>query len=106
MKLYRYEREKWHENLLDNGVELKEYDVIRETPKCYVIKKYSSGMDETFVLKEGKKAFAYDTKEKALSGFIHRTARALKLQDYQHRASLHFLGVAKRILEASTTPTI
>lgn len=73
--LYRYERDyslyKWV------WVTLKQYNIVRETKSCYVIKKIQYLPKETFVLKHSKKAFAYIDKNKALINAIERTKHCI-----------------------------
>jgi hypothetical protein len=67
MTLYRYEIK----TIIDyRELTLKEYKVIRETQKCYVIK---IGCKDKFIRREAKKKFAYETKEQALVNYIKRT---------------------------------
>lgn len=76
--LYRYE--------VDYGVlKVKEYKVLRKTPKgvwidknqrsyCYCFGDCHCAI-EKFVLLSGRKRFAYPTTEEALNNFIHRKKR-------------------------------
>jgi hypothetical protein len=80
MKLYRYEKVCNHETLLDRDnnsnvkVVLREYNVIRITPKGYVI---FAGYKEKWVSATGKKCFARQIEKQALEDFIRRTNRSI-----------------------------
>lgn len=98
MKLYRYTKYCTDETLLDWNnnsnvkLSLDEYQVIRNTPKGYVIK---YGSKEKWVSGESKKRFAYPTKEEALINFIKRTERSIKIMKH----SIEFSKLA--LLEAT-----
>jgi len=78
-----------------------EYTVLRETPKCYVIKDPYSTNDK-FVLKEAKKRFAYDSKGKALIGFIKRTERCIDYINSSKERAKNYLQTAKELYERHT----
>lgn len=79
-KLHRYKKVCYHENLRgwenENNVEviLDEFQIIRHTPKGYVIK---VGLKEKWVSATGKKRFAYPDKSDALENFKRRTTRSI-----------------------------
>lgn len=102
MKLYRYEKFCGHETLRgwddENNVEIKlrTYDVIRNTPKGYVIKK---GLKERWVSSTGKKRFAYADKKDALESFIRRTKRSINIMN-------HYIDFSQLALEKAKEVTI
>lgn len=72
------------------GVTIEEivFHLVRETPKGYFITRYykswpSLQSDEIWVSKNGKKRFAYPTKEAALINFIKRKERRESILTYQ-----------------------
>ncbi len=69
-KLIRYEA---HKGFSDEPfrVERYEYEVLRETKHCFVIKLYDGGPDK-FILKNARKKFAYQTEELAKNSFERR----------------------------------
>ena len=78
MKFYRYE------NLYSNigvRVDLLEFYLIKETAKGYWIKHQWDVKEEykRWVSKNGKKRFAYPTKEEALYNFKKRKERQIKI---------------------------
>jgi hypothetical protein len=58
------------------------FKILRETPKCYVIREWAGGK-EKYVLKNAKKRFAYPTREEAKEGFIARKSRQIRLLNGQ-----------------------
>ena len=77
MLLYRYVRE--YSEDFKPALVLSTHEVIRETKSCYVIKKWGK-RPERFILKDPNgKRWAYDTKEKALESFKHRTLRSISI---------------------------
>jgi len=70
MKLYRYKLSYGDYDYGEYFLDLKEYEVYRETPRCYVIRYF--GKDK-FIRKDAKARFAYETKELALTNYIKRT---------------------------------
>jgi len=101
MKLYRYEKTCNDETLLDwdNNSNVKlvlnEYNVIRNTPKGYVIK---YGYKEKWISATGKKRFAYPEKIDALTNFIRRTNRSIFIM-------LHNIEYAKLALKEAEALT-
>jgi len=82
-------------------VELREYNLWKETPKGYWIgygnpKKLDDG--GRWVSKTARKRFAYPTKEEALVNFIKRNERRVKILSYQVDSCLTSIDIAKRIL--------
>ena len=85
MEIYRYEKQCCLEELRgwenENNVEvvLKEYSIIRDTPKGYVIK---IGQKERWVSATGKKRFAFKDKKDALTNFITRTNKSILIMKH------------------------
>lgn len=72
IKLIRYEAHKGYDDESSLfRVERYEYDVIRETDHCFVIKLWNGGSDK-FILKNAIKRFAYPTEELAKNSFERR----------------------------------
>lgn len=77
-KLYRYEEMYWSKTIdaereiygTEVTLELREYKVLKETDKSYLITLY--GITEKWMRKGAKKEFASKTKEEALNHFIRR----------------------------------
>ena len=109
MKFYRYEIVEYA--VMDmNGeytnpvfpnpcLELREYDLISETPKGYWVgyNMGSSFIPKKWVSKTSKKRFAYPTMEEALTNFILRTEKRLKILDWQLRVCKISINLAKNI---------
>lgn len=102
MKLYRYTKHCYDECLLDiddnSNVKLRlsEYDVIRNTPKGYVIK---VNYKEKWVPNDTKRRFAYPTKEEAMNNFVKRTQRSIWIMK-------HNIEFAKLALKEVENPPI
>lgn len=76
MKIYRYEIE-YKSYYDDTKVELREYDVVKQTDYWYFIyPTYYQGKLKK-VAKNAYNTFAYDTKEKAKEHFIQRTKKRI-----------------------------
>jgi len=75
MILYRYEIEykSWDD---DTQVRLREFPVIKETEKTYLIRDIYIGKLKR-VLKDAMNTYAFDTKEKAKDHFIRRTNKRI-----------------------------
>lgn len=104
--LYRYIREwLWDEENYEQypNISLKKYEVIRETPKCWVIKKHIGSRKETFILKdpytywngELENRFAYENKDNAFQSFKFRTERSLTNALNNVDSSKQFLELIK-----------
>lgn len=79
MRFYRYEDVKYHE--LGVRVELREFNLVRETPKGYWICPtwdYSQEY-QRWVSANGKNRKAYPTKEQALENYQRRKERQIKI---------------------------
>lgn len=110
MKLYRYEANQYA-NLDYDGefttstipnikLELKEFDVIKETSKGYWIGHINQYgivyIDlKRWISKTSKKRFAYPTKEEALNNFILRTEKRISILNKQLLISKIALNIAK-----------
>lgn len=110
MKFYRYEAVQYavHDHdgefisplFPDPKVELREYVLIKETPKGYWIGigGFSSFYWKQWVSKTAKKRYAYPTKEEALLNYIKRTERRIKILKNQLLTSELALNIAKKII--------
>lgn len=95
MKLYRYNRESPNEWGGGYELYLKEYEVIKETPKGYWI---MADYSKKFVLKGNNgKRYAYDTIEAALKAFKLRTTRCVGILKSQIKAAQGYLDYANSI---------
>ena len=100
MKLYRYQSNVY--GLFDDEgmffedpepkVILEEFNVIRETPKCYIIR---VNYKEKRVLKNAKSTYAYDTKEKALFNYKKRCLSNLGHCSRSHKIAKIFFENSK-----------
>lgn len=85
--LYRYEIEYSNADDPDTRVDLKKYDVVKETDYSYFIS-YPYPYSQVFkgklrrVSKNAYSTFAYDTKEKAMEHFKRRTFRRIQWFEY------------------------
>lgn len=70
--LYRYEINYTSEDG-PTSIELRELPVLRETERCYFIRRFHWGDKERRVLKTAHNTYAFDTKEAAKQHFIRRT---------------------------------
>jgi hypothetical protein len=110
MKFYRYEIVEYAV-MGDDGeyvdshfpnpcVELREYDLIGETPKGYWVG-YSMGHGnyiwKKWVSKTSKKRFAYPTTEEAMTNFILRTEKRINILDWQLQVCKISINLAKNI---------
>jgi hypothetical protein len=95
MILFRYERNIFYDTDQEARLVLEVYHTIKETKKGFWI--YSSPMKKRFVLKEGKKRFAYQTKEEALMNFIERTKSCIRFNKHYLRKAKAFLIVAEAV---------
>lgn len=98
MKFYRYEAVEYATTDMDGEyvsspypnpkLEVRTYDLIKETPKGYWIGYLNPfgvrmGDWQKWVSKTSRKKFAYLTKEEALTNFIKRTERRVGILDRQ-----------------------
>lgn len=113
MKFYRYEAVQYavigddgeytSSSIPNPKLELREYDLLKETPKGYWIGygslSYSKYNWKKWVSKTSKKKFAYLTAEEALINFIKRTERRIGILDNQLLACKISLSIAKQKYE-------
>jgi hypothetical protein len=111
MKFYRYEAVQYatmgddgeytSSSLPNPKLEVREYDLLKETPKGYWIGYGSLGYNrynwKKWVSKTSKKRFAYPTKEEALTNFIKRTEKRIGILDNQLMACKISLNLAKNL---------
>ena len=111
MKFYRYEArqyvsidtdgEYYSSSIPNPKLEVREFDLVKETPKGYWIGLFLKPMDkpyyEKWVSKTAKKRYAYPTKEEALNNYIRRTESRIKILKAQLLSSQIALGRAEII---------
>jgi len=111
MKFYRYEIVEYAQKDYDGEytnptfpnpcLELRTYQLLRETPKGYWIGYGSFGFDgynwKKWVSKTSKKRFAYPTTEEALTNFIKRTEKRINILDWQLQVCKISINLAKNI---------
>lgn len=112
MIFYRYEAVQYAEHDYDGelvspkfpnpSVELRKYDMVKETPKGYWIGYVSPigrriGEWARWVSKTSKKRYAYPTKEEALNNFIKRSEKRVKILKHQVTFTEIAINVAKQI---------
>ena len=111
MKFYRYEIVEYavmgedgeyvDSHLPNPKVEVKEYNLLKETPKGYWVGYGDFGYNKyswkKWVSKTSKKRFAYPTKEEALVNFTKRTEKRLKILDRQLQVCQISLNIVKNI---------
>ena len=83
-------------------VELRTYNLLKETAKGYWIGYGSLGHEKLksqgkWVSKTATKRFAYPTKKEALYNFIKRNERRIKILKYQELSCIMAVGIAKSI---------
>lgn len=79
--LYRYEIEYKSEDG-PTTIHLRELPVIRETDKCYFIRRYYLGDAERRILKDAYNTYAYATEGQAKQHFIRRTNTRIAWYEY------------------------
>ena len=83
-------------------LELRDYDLIKETPKGYWIG-YGFYIPNNlrgnakWVSKTGRKRYAYPTKEEALENYIKRTQKRIKILERQAWTCKITLGLAENM---------
>jgi hypothetical protein len=111
MKFYRYEVVEYavmdsegeyvDSHFPNPKLEIREYNLLRETLKGYWVGYGNLGYDryswKKWVSKTSKKRFAYPTKEEALVNFIKRTEKRLKILDWQLQVCKISLNLAKNL---------
>jgi hypothetical protein len=112
MKFYRYEAQEYASLGIDGEYEsssipnpvlqLREYNLFKETPKgywiCLTLNKWSKPYWKKWVSKTSRKKYAYLTKEDALTNYIKRTERRVKILKRQIWASEISLSLAKMLV--------
>ena len=82
-------------------VEVREYELLRETPKGYWVGYGSFGYSQyswkKWVSKTTKKRFAYPTKEEAMVNFIKRTEKRAKILERQLQVCNISLNLVKNL---------
>ncbi len=81
-------------------VELKTFDLLKETPKGYWIGyEVNVGFNSggVWISKTSKKRFAYHTKQEALNNFMKRTQKRIEILSYQLDSCKMSLSIAKQI---------
>ena len=111
MKFYRYEAVEYavhdHDGELvspsfpNPTVELREFDLLKETPKGYWIgdKRLYFANFKKWVSKTSRKRFAYPTKEEALTNFIKRNEMRIGILEHQIIFCKMALSIAKQMKE-------
>jgi hypothetical protein len=112
MNFYRYEIVEYavmgddgeyvDSHLPNPKVEIREYDLLKETLKGYWVGYLnpfgvSLGDWQKWVSKTSKKRFAYPTKEEAMVNFIKRTEKRVNILDRQLQVCKISLNLAKNI---------
>jgi hypothetical protein len=110
MKFYRYEAVQYavidgytgeytDSHFPNPKLEIREYDLLKETSKGYWIGYGSLGYNrynwKKWVSKTSKKRFAYPTEKEALINFIKRTEKRIEILDSQLIACRISLNLAK-----------
>ena len=102
MKLYRYEDVSYGilndwEEVVGSYVKVEErnYEVIKETPKGYWIKLFSSFDEKKWVSNNAKNRFAYPTKEEALFNFKARKKRQIQILESRLKKAKEALDLLK-----------
>jgi hypothetical protein len=80
---------------------LRQYRLVKETPKGYWIEAYFEGFSPSglkyWVSKTSKKRLAYPTKEEALNGFILRTQKRVNILFSLVKHCKNSLEIAKEL---------
>lgn len=116
MTFYRYEAIQYAEHDIDGElvspkipnptIELKEYDMLKETLKGYWIgHKEFPKLSKTWVSKTSKKKFAYPTKEEALTNFIKRIEKRIEILKYQIDFSRTALNIIQLTVKSGSDDT-
>lgn len=95
-KLFRYVDNLCYELFVDGTeLELKEYLIVKETPKGNWIREHGMYGKPKFVLKGYGKRFAHETKEMALNSFICRKKRQIIINKEIIKRAKHSLSIAE-----------
>lgn len=116
MKFYRYEAVQYavigsdgefvSGRAPDPQLELREYLLLKETPKGYWIRYDWDSKPFKWVSKTSVKRFAYPTRAEALTNFIKRTERRAEILDHQVQFCKAAVAVAKSVVIQDTTTLI
>lgn len=82
--LYRYDINYTSEDG-PTSIELREYPVVRETEKCYFIRRVAWSHHERRVLRDAHNTYAFSTKEAAKNHFIRRTHTRIRWFEFWTR---------------------
>jgi len=87
--LYRY-----HDVHYTTGVQvhMRKFKVVKETPCGYWVKLFESFDDKKWVPNNTRKRYAYPNKEEALTSFIARKRRQVKILETQLSIAKYALG--------------
>lgn len=95
MNFYRYETVEYASMGIDGEyerskfpnpkLELRTYNLMKETPKGYWIGygSFSKFCWKKWIPKESRKRFAYPTKKEALNNYIKRTEKRIDIMEYK-----------------------
>lgn len=108
MKFYRYEAYQQGEHFPNTMLRLVEFNLHKETPKGYWIgyghnEPGQLRSDSRWVSKNGRKRYAYPTKEEAMNNFILRKQREIKILKARLMYSEDALTVAQLHLNQNDT---
>jgi hypothetical protein len=110
MKFYRYETVEYAVHGMDGELvsplfpnpklELRDFDLIKETPKGYWIggKSFEHIIWKKWMSKTSKRRYACPTEKEALDNFILRTEKRIKILDRQLQSCKIGLNLAKNKL--------
>lgn len=95
-KLFRYTEDRGFEFFGQvKELLLKEYLIIKETPKGNWIREHGNYGKPKFCLKGEGKRFAHETKELALKSFICRKQRQYQINKGLMKSAKHYLYIAE-----------
>jgi len=98
-KLFRYVDNLCYEVFVSGTeLELKEFLIIKETPKGNWIREHGMYGKPKFVLKGEGKRFAHETKELALKSFIFRKKSQIRINKEMMKRAKHSLSIAENTL--------
>lgn len=98
MILYRYEFVDYGMRFPDTDLRLYTFSLVKETPKGYwIIQNDWFQPRKRWVSKTAKKRYAYPTKQEALTSFIKRKQRYIKILEHKIMSNEAALNVAKQL---------
>ena len=107
VQFFRYEWQEYAEHDYDGELvvprfpniklELRKYDLIKETSKGYWIG-YEEVSFKKWIPKISKKRYAYPTKEEALRNFILRTEKRIKILQREVACCNTAISLAKKVV--------